>query len=247
LPLDEYFAAAGTYEHLLNISIFFQHTGLPGVFWGGPVNGTIWTLPIEFACYILVPFLAAFGLLRRGLILVVLALVATAYGWTVWAQLSWVNQGGTLGSGLPVYSTIKNGLFFVIGAAMWVHRADIPLNAPLALCCLGFMAVASTGSAKPVALYLGLPYLTMYLSLHRYWGIDVHRLGGDLSYGTYLYGWPVQMMVLTIFGNQIGVLNFAALSLVLSLALAAMSWRYVERPALRLKLSSAARSLANSG
>ena len=45
LPLDEYFAAAGTYEHLLNISIFFQHTGLPGVFWGGPVNGTIWTLP----------------------------------------------------------------------------------------------------------------------------------------------------------------------------------------------------------
>ena len=56
----------------------------------------------------------------------------------------------------------------------------------------------------------------MYLSLHRYWGIDVHRLGGDLSYGTYLYGWPVQMMVLTIFGNQIGVLNFAALSLVLS-------------------------------
>ena len=56
LPLGEYFTSAGTYRYLLNGCMVLQHN-LPGVFenniYAGVVNGALWTLPVEFLCYIM--------------------------------------------------------------------------------------------------------------------------------------------------------------------------------------------------
>ena len=55
LPLKQYFTEVGTYKYLLNGILIPVHT-LPGVFennvYGAAVNGSLWTLPIEFASYI---------------------------------------------------------------------------------------------------------------------------------------------------------------------------------------------------
>ena len=56
----------------------------------------------------------------------------------------------------------------------------------------------------------------------------------DLSYGTYLYGWPVQQTLHALFPAATAA-GAAAAGVVLTLAVAALSWFVVEKPALALK------------
>ncbi len=57
----------------------------------------------------------------------------------------------------------------------------------------------------------------------------------DLSYGLYVYHWPVQLLLLLSGAATLGSVPFVLISLALALALAALSWVTVEGPALRLK------------
>ena len=57
----------------------------------------------------------------------------------------------------------------------------------------------------------------------------------DLSYGIYIYGFPVQQ-VLIIYGlHRLGFPLYFAVTLAIVLGLAAASWFAVEQPALSLK------------
>jgi peptidoglycan/LPS O-acetylase OafA/YrhL len=62
------------------------------------------------------------------------------------------------------------------------------------------------------------------------------RLTGktDLSYGIYIYGWPVQQTLVTLF-PEMGGAGLIALSFVIVPLFAFASWHLVEWPALRLK------------
>jgi peptidoglycan/LPS O-acetylase OafA/YrhL len=56
----------------------------------------------------------------------------------------------------------------------------------------------------------------------------------DISYGVYLYGWPVES--LWIWYHRAGYPGTTfAVSLVLCTALGWLSWHFVERPFMRLK------------
>jgi peptidoglycan/LPS O-acetylase OafA/YrhL len=60
-------------------------------------------------------------------------------------------------------------------------------------------------------------------------------VGGDYSYGLYLYGYPVQQ-TLALFGAiKLGMMMFLLLSLIIAGILAVASWHLVEKHALRLK------------
>ena len=55
LPLKDYFSNILTWKYLLNGILILQHN-LPGVFTNNvympTVNGALWTLPVEFLCYL---------------------------------------------------------------------------------------------------------------------------------------------------------------------------------------------------
>jgi len=63
---------------------------------------------------------------------------------------------------------------------------------------------------------------------------DLERRG-DLSYGIYLYAFPVQQLLAVRAGYRWGVAVYILLTLVLVVPLAVGSWFLVERPALRWK------------
>jgi len=56
--------------------------------------------------------------------------------------------------------------------------------------------------------------------------------GVDLSYGLYLYAWPVQQLV-AMYGLAHSPLPFIVLSTIGASILAAGSWFIIERPAMR--------------
>jgi peptidoglycan/LPS O-acetylase OafA/YrhL len=239
LSLIEYFSRPATWSYLSNALIFPVRFVLPGVFAGNPlqtVNGSLWTLPIETAMYIGLPLLVGMGLFSRaGIVGLLAAVSASFYLGTAYWGLSWEAPGPSPIPNVQLYSLLKFGVFFVAGAFLYVHRGRVPLSPALAAAVLILWAVLHHTPAGLVAWYLGLPYLVFFFGFQR------GRLGaffarhGDLSYGVYLYAFPMQQSVIYALGPQLGVASLTLASLAPTLVLAFCSWHLVERPALTWK------------
>jgi peptidoglycan/LPS O-acetylase OafA/YrhL len=58
---------------------------------------------------------------------------------------------------------------------------------------------------------------------------------GDLSYGLYIYGWPVEQTLLYASGGKLAWWQLFPLALAITGVIALASWHLVEKPALRRK------------
>ncbi|MDX5412423.1 MAG: acyltransferase family protein [Rhodobacterales bacterium] len=187
---------------------------IAGAYAGNPyalaVNGPLWSLFHEVAAYAICFAAIRTGLVQRApLALLILSLIlwAAATLWTLPARLE---------TFAPLF------LAFAAGVTVWRLRARWPLSLPLLailLICapLGWpFAVAALGQA---ALIFGFR-------------APVIRLRHDLSYGAYIYGWPVAQYILHQMPGMTAP-QLAILSLAATLPLALASWLLVETPALR--------------
>ncbi len=240
LPLADYFSRPGTLDGLRNILVFDIRYNLPGVFTGNPypstVNGSLWTLPIESCFYPLLPMLALLGLLRRrvivvlvGLLFLLLVVVTETYGY------SWAQQGFFIFSSVPFFPTLNSAQYFVMGAVLWVHRDDVPLNWGMAACGLIALYAAARSRSADYVFHLVLPYFVLYAALARPMTERWMKRIGDLSYGTFLFAFPVQQSIVALLNPGLSAVRLTLLAIPATLACAALSWRFIERPALNLK------------
>jgi peptidoglycan/LPS O-acetylase OafA/YrhL len=124
---------------------------------------------------------------------------------------------------------------FLIGAALFVHRDRVPLNGWLALASTLPLLLTGHTAARELGLVIGLPYLVLYAALAHPLAFDPRRAFGEWSYGIYIFAFPVQQSLVALLGTGIGPWGLTALALPPTLLLAALSWRFVEAPALRLR------------
>lgn len=235
LPIGEYLQAHQTREHLYNVFVFPIRSVLPGVFADHPnrlVNGSMWTIPVEVACYRALPFLALAGALRKYVVLALPVIAFLALWYVVRDGHGSPKPGPYTIQGVPTYPGLRYIVFFVIGCAMWVHRDDIPLNGGMAFVCVAVLYAGTMGEAKPWLLYLTLPYLVMYAGLAHPVLTSLRESVGDLSYGVYLYAFPVQQMLVWRLGVGIGPVTLMLLAAPIALGLAFLSWHLVEARAL---------------
>lgn len=237
-PLPTYFRDE-IFHPVRTATIFWNSYVLSGVFTKNVVtnvNGSLWTLPYEVSFYLWIFLAAGLGILTKR---TSLAITLTAVGFLLFLQngvgLSFENQGGYLFKGSPFYSGIKNFIFFMMGSMMYFLRDRIVLTAPMAFTALLLMVIAVGGRMEGPAYYVCFPYLIIYAGLKLLPAINLRDSIGDLSYGVYVIGFPVQQMIVELAGQTIRPTSLTLLSLPLSLGFAWMSWRYVEAPALRLR------------
>jgi peptidoglycan/LPS O-acetylase OafA/YrhL len=125
---------------------------------------------------------------------------------------------------------------FLIGISLYLYRQKIIFDVRLFLVCLTFSAI-SLGFLRVGGEYIGvvlLGYVTVWLGL-----TDIRRIfiirGADLSYGVYLYGYVLQQLFSFIFPQY----RYWWLSILVcapaALAFAAVSWNFIEKPALKLR------------
>lgn len=202
----EYWRGAALYV-VRNALLFPATYELPGVFADAPVagvvNGVLWTLRLEFACYLLLM------LVRANLKLVVgLAAICAI----VWLSLmlttpQWADDRITR----IAFLAGRNGFLFFAGAALWLSRTKVPL-------WLGGISALAFPFVGPLA----LPTAVVGLS-------RPGKLPADLSYGVYIYAFPIQQQLALM--GQLNVLT----GVLAVLPFAAASWFLVEKPAMRLK------------
>ena len=188
-------------------------------------NGPLYTLYYEFACYVLIAALAATRLLS-GKVAAVLAI-----GCWISVQL-W--QFGDVWV-IPDDRQAKFTLCFLVGSCLYFAQ-DRLLTKSIVLPLIAFAVFAASYGFGIGFTEVGLPafaYLCIWVgAVLPFRGVGRRR---DLSYGMYLYGWPV-LQTLSFFGvNKVGYVPYLAITLVLTVGIAFLSWTLIESRALRLK------------
>jgi peptidoglycan/LPS O-acetylase OafA/YrhL len=230
-PAEAYLADPATWAAFgRNLTLVRPVYTLPGVFETNPypaVQGSIWTLVHEVACYLGILICGAAGWLGRPRLMA--ALLAVYAGLWLLPELGLVELPGRA----EKFRTLS--FAFAAGTAAWLWQDRLPLSLPWAAAGLAAaLALRDTGLGTP-ALILALAYATFWLAYVPRGRVSGYNRLGDYSYGTYLYAFPLQGLAVWLAGPQGPLVNIA-LALPLTLACAVLSWHLVEKPALRLTL-----------
>ena len=214
----------------------------PPVFPGEPqhaINGSLWTISYEFRCYLLVALLGFCRVIRKPFAWAGLtAFCLLAFGsYRLHTLLTWHSHHLLLGD---TFFTFRLGSVFLVGGCFFLFRERIPFRPALALLAGALLLLCQLrpSTAEPgIEIFGG--YLLFYLGQLRDFSPPLLRRLPDISYGLYLYGWPVQCLWIYFLHGSPWV-TFVMSSLICA-ALGWLSWIFVERPALKLKPHPTAR------
>ena len=229
LPLGTYLADPAVYDYVTsNFAMILPSNALPGVWFSGfsagaVIDGPLWTLPSEVAMYLMVLVL---GILRWLDLRLMLGLVAAGLI-GIWFDTS--SSDYFIGSALWLLP------FFAAGMALYRLR-ETPIFRPR----FALLALAGLALSVPLRAFILLfpifgSYLVIYLALNRRLPILKAARFGDLSYGLYIYGWPVEQLLVRLNGGTMRWELLAALALPITAGFAFLSWHLIEARALRLK------------
>jgi peptidoglycan/LPS O-acetylase OafA/YrhL len=231
-----FFSNPGPWEYVLGNTFLDQTVHeLPGVMFvnnpvGLEINGSLWTLRLEFTMYLMV---LGLGVLRVLSLPVALALVAFGMACLHFNMLDELERWGWFFQLLSGWGWLV--AFFASGIALYKLRHSRIFDGRIAL-----LALAGLVLSVPLRQFILLfplfgCYLALWLALNPRLPVIPAARFGDLSYGIYIYGWPVEQAVVWLLGGGAAWWQVFSLALPAAAALAFLSWHLVERPALRLK------------
>lgn len=240
VPLHGVLPAIGGWPHALLSVLLLQAPEAIGVFphsFYPELNGSMWTIAFEFRCYLLLLVLGMSGVLgKRWLMLAATVALIVVYIAVPGARLQHIDDGlqRWLGSGEFVV-TMRLTPIFLLGSVFYLFRKDITFTPPrlaiaiVALClCLHFHRVAHIG----IGVFGG--YIVFAIAmLGRNSVISRINNTNDISYGVYLYAWPIGHLLIWYY-PAIPTLLATVLTLVLSFAFGWVSWHGLEKWAMQL-------------
>lgn len=228
-PTVDYLASSKVYVYFLK-TIFFLPTDnlLPGVFEQNPlpyINGSLWTLRYEVFCYLSICSFFIFRGQQRLFAVILFSLLFVLRSLHIQGVIS-VSQGmdGHLGNLLNLSYTFYAGVLLKTFEA-WALRYKrviflVSFASLLASKCLPLQVEHS--------LFLAVfPFFVLSAGLLYLKVLQVPAKIGDISYGTYIYAFPIQQALI---GAGIpDVYLLIGLSLVCSWTAGFFSFHFVER------------------
>lgn len=246
LQASVYYAQPMTWKYFKQLGLWNFKPMLPEIFLGNPMplsaNGSLWTIPIEVRCYLALALLGVIGLFKRTWLLPV-AFAAFAV-WFFFLFKTGYDQ--------PIRMWLQMGVVFFCGASMYQLRHLWQSRVLLTLAfAVATIAALWTSGWQEIAATLGLPVLVVLFGTSS--TPVLRRAGrfGDISYGLYIYAFPVQQTWIWLGGRSWSIGTGLLFCTAVTVALAWLSWRLVEQPALRLKprgaRNGAMQTLATAG
>ena len=197
------------------------------------VNGSLWSIMYEFRCYLLVALCGLAGLVRKGVPWMAMTVLSFCLAYAPFAQhLVWHRYKMLTGEPLTIYRLTGT---FLLGGCFYLYRDRIPYRPATAAAAAALLLLGHILCRPYFELFFVLcaGYLLFYLGQISLRALAFMRHIPDISYGVYLYGWPVEALW-TWYRHGSPWVTFAV-SCVLCALLGWLSWEFVERPMLTLK------------
>ncbi|HEX3883932.1 MAG TPA: acyltransferase [Stellaceae bacterium] len=221
LPLKEYFTRPEPYLFLAHNAVLdVDYNRLPGVvFWqnniGGIVDGPLWSLPSEALLYVMLCVLGLCRLLSVPVCLVLVAIGVVCLKVDTSGELigstGWLM--GFFATGMCCYRL--RGTRFFDPRWRWVALAGLVASVPLRVFVPAFPLFGS--------------YLLISLAVDRRIPSVKAARFGDLSYGLYIYGWPIEQCVVYASGDTAKWWQVFLIATAISTLAAFLSWHLVEK------------------
>ena len=229
LPTGDYLRSPETWKYLVNL-VLLPADGLPGVFtevpYPGVVNGSIWTLRAEVICYAVVLLLGFLPRTPKVIGFMVFALVSMAFFMNAPVLLAGANVSAASGT----------WVYFAMGALarlLFPRELFRPLAALGAVAAWVLLGLFWPYSVLPLS-WVVLPYAVLSIGLASTPGLRRAARFGDLSYGLYLWAFPVQQLVILGFGVLPLWLDIPLVTAITAV-LAFASWHLLEKRALEAR------------
>lgn len=194
----------------------------------GAWNGSLWSLYFEFLCYIVVGVLAFVPLIRRRAwaigVLFLLSVLAQVRIDSVMALFGGNGDARLMTRLLP---------YFLGGALLYMLKDRVRYTAvaaiPIAAIAIAFITFFPEWGGQLMAplLAYALLWLSLVLPAPRW------VLRNDVSYGAYIYAFPIQQLMVVLGAHHVGVVLYVAICTMLTAVPATISWYLIERPVMR--------------
>ncbi|MCC9146463.1 MULTISPECIES: acyltransferase [unclassified Arthrobacter] len=196
--------------------------------YAGAWNGSLWSLYYEFVCYLVVAVLGCFAFFRKSP-----WLMTAAFAGSVLVRANIDTVLPYVQNNFDFRLLFQLLPFFLGGAVVQVWKDRIGIHwLPAVLSILAAVLITAFvpgwgGAASAVFICYGILWISLWLPSPNL----IKR--NDVSYGLYIYAFPVQQL-LAVYGiHELGLLPFTVLATVVAVPLAIASWLLVERPVMR--------------
>ena len=233
LSTAAYFSNIETYKYLITASAVFVKMELPGVFqntsfFQHAFNSSLWTISLEIKLYLsLVLIIILSRMIDRqkifkfipSIIFITSALLLLFYKHFDYTWQRNMNLITVFYFGSFVYSLSlsKRTMVYILLSSIVLYFATIPLKGTVNSEAFLWIIISAVT-------YLIGTFSKIKISLQT-----------DISYGLYIYAFPVQQAVFYLLGYNTNVLLNLFLSFGITTLLALLSWKYIEKPFIQLK------------
>jgi peptidoglycan/LPS O-acetylase OafA/YrhL len=232
VPFAKFVTDPMTGTFLLHNSLGFPtEYYLPGAFasnpYPGAVNGALWTLPIEMEMYILVAVVGMVGYLAHRTMFNAFFAAFMLYA-LIFRPTEWLPFYG----GVP--EALRMALIFLCGMFFYMNRDCVPLSIPGAAVLLTLIVIFHKIPNIRMFYLPAVAYVVLVLAYHPKLYFAAFTRLGDYSYGLYIYAFPTQQLIAYHF-KEMRAGPLFLLAYPCALAMAILSWRFIEKPMLGLK------------
>jgi peptidoglycan/LPS O-acetylase OafA/YrhL len=212
-----------------------------GIPWFGEWNGSLWTLFWELLCYILIAGLGVVGLLHRRWLIPALFALGLYWSATLPPYNGFIEAAPDQGQHIDSATVqlviegmaVRFAVMFLAGALLYQFRNEIPARWSLVVASLVIVLAASLLPNYRVIAAVPLAYAIIVS------GALIHNkcltLKTDMSYGVYIYAFPIQQLLVICGLAFLNPILFAVVAAIATLPLAVLSWFLVEKRAISLK------------
>jgi peptidoglycan/LPS O-acetylase OafA/YrhL len=208
---------------------FLQPT-IPYVFDGNEnypsiINGSLWTLKVEVAFYILVPLVYHLGSNKNHWLSItaILFLFSSVLGFFISVYVEALGLPAQLNNQIPTL------LIYFMGGAFFnfIRLEGLIFFIVFLISCFSILFLDVFEILESVF----ISFFVMYLALGSPVKIAIPSSVGDLSFFIYLFHFPI-LQVMSFYSYDYGVYNALGFSLLICTAFAWLSWHYLESPLL---------------
>ncbi|HAR99500.1 MAG: Acetyltransferase [Candidatus Moranbacteria bacterium GW2011_GWC2_37_73] len=242
LSIGTYFQQPNTFTYIINIFslnlIDITANKLPGVFALNSlpyiVNASLWTIPIEIGCYLLVAVMGFKKIFTKKATFLYILIVLLSYS-LIYSLNKDFFTFFQKNSTIPYSDIIRLFTYFISGVVIYLYKDAISISKKqLFALLIVFLGSAIVGYLE-LASYFLLPIFVIFIAMTNIDFFKKITQYGDFSYGFYLFAFPIQQAVSYFSNGRLSFFEYTTIAFLLTLVLAIFSYKFIEKPFLKLK------------